>query len=216
MRGCGKAVSEDSVDIERFCRTRPRLYHLTSAANRLRIAREGVILPAAQVLEAAGLGSWIRRRRSEMLTVQVDGEPVDLRDQRPLHRGNIELEGGWRFDDVLASLNSHVFFWPGSTDLPIPYGGRHFGRYRGEGCQVLVVNTRDLLEANRELSPSFCRYNSGSPRCAGGRGSPRGPSTFLPAHDFVGTPSTVVEVVFGGPVRLPVSVGWIAADTLAI
>ena len=113
------------------------------------------------------------------------------------------LSGGWSFGDFVEALNHRVFFWPGAADGPNPYGRRHFGRYLAEGPVLMRVKTWELLRANRDSIPEFCRYNSGSPRYSGGRPSPRGPETFLAASSFRSPPSEVVELVFRNVAALP-------------
>ena len=75
-------------------------------------------------------------------------------------------------------------------------------RYRSEAPAMLRLPTTALLESTL----NFSRYNSGAPRCSGGKYSPRGARTYLPASEFVGTASEVVEVVAIGACSLPRSV----------
>jgi hypothetical protein len=103
----------------------------------------------------------------------------------------------------VESLNRRVFFWPGTASGPISYGIRHFERYQGERPIVLRLLMQSLLASNPASQPLYCRYNSGSPRCSYGTKSSRGANTFVPAGDFAGTPSTVVEVTFQEPITLP-------------
>lgn len=190
------------LDIERFVRLRPVLFHLTATPNAARIRDTGLIYPASALYRSAGMAPSIRTRRAEGQWIEFGGERVHIRDQAPLHRGNITFSGGWVFEDLVAHLNDHVFFWPGTTDGPISYGRRHFERYAGDDAVVLCLDTRAIFAANTDPGPRFCKYNSGSPRCTGGRGSPRGPDTFLDADGFPHRPSEVIEVTFPDVVRL--------------
>jgi len=52
-------------------------------------------------------------RRREHVWITLDGEPVMLRGQAPLHLGNMRLDDGWGFERFVRHLNDHVFFWPG-------------------------------------------------------------------------------------------------------
>lgn len=133
----------------------------------------------------------------------IDGEVIRIRDQTPLHKGNLSLPPSWSYEDLVELLNDRVFFWPGDADGPIDYGERHFAKYAGEFPVVLRVPTADVLAANPGAPPEFSRYNSGSPRWSGGRPSPRGPDTFLGVGEFGMPPSRVVEVAFASRVRLP-------------
>lgn len=167
--------------------------------------RNGRIDSAAALILKDGQKELLRRRRTRHVTVRANGWEVSLRDQRPLHRGNLALYGGWSFGDLVEALNSRVFFWPGTTEGPIDYGRRHFARYVVERPVLVRVKTFELLDANDYASAQFCKFNSGSPRCSKGRPSPRGPDTFVAATRFAISPSEVVELVFLGAAVLPAS-----------
>ncbi len=190
------------LDLERFARTRPCLYHLTASSNADLIRRSLRLHPAIKILTAARDTRAARVRRRDSLVVRVGKDAIQLRDQAPLHAGNVSFNDGWRLEDLVEHLNQHVFFWPGRRDGPIPYGVRHFQRYAAEDAVVLVLNTAEVFAANAAQGPRFCQYNSGSPRCSGGKGSPRGPNTFAPASQYHGNPSSVVEVTFNDTVDL--------------
>lgn len=191
------------MDLEHFVHIRPLLYHLTARANLERIKSSATLQPAADLLGHAGEEALVRTKRAESAVVRVNGSRVHIRDQQPLHEGNIAFATGWQFQDFVKHLNEHVFFWPGTPTGPISYGVRHFQRYHEEDNVVLVVETEEVLKMAGNPPICFCRYNSGSPRWSGGRPSPRGPQTFQRAGVFDGSPSRVVEVVFRGPVKLP-------------
>jgi len=154
-------------------------------------------------MRRAGRVDLLRVRRPVHERISLENDVVWLRDQAPLHRGNLDLPAGFSFDDLVESLNKRTFFWPGTASGPNNYGVRHFERYREEHPALLRVNFRSLLHANPDAVPLHCRYNSGAPRCSYGRKSPRGPNTFLSAADFNGTPGQVAEVTFCGEVELP-------------
>lgn len=191
---------------DQFIKTRPWLYHLTDTRNAERILSQKQMHPASALLYAAGRPDLlsVRRRESEIIT--FDGQQVHIRDQQPLHAGNALLEGGWSFGRLVEELNHRVFFWPGNETAPISYEINHFKRYKCHPCSVLAILTEALFVSNSTITPDFCRYNSGSPRCRTshhGLGSPRGPHTFVPADRFEGTPGAVVEVTFRHAVSLP-------------
>lgn len=152
----------------------------------------------------------VRRRAHEALT--IDGERVIIRDQAPLHRGNVDLGSGWSFEDLVTTLNQHVFFWPGDAASPNPYGVRHFQRYSAEDTKIIRIPLLDTIAANPEREPLVCRYNSGSPRCNGGRPSPRSADTFIPIGRSTLRPREVIEVTFSPDVFLPES--CVVADSL--
>ena len=186
-----------------FVRTRPMLYHLTAKSNVKSIQRTGMLFSAARLMTEGGMPQQRHVRRRHHLSAEVGGESVLIRDQAPLHAGNMSLLDGMSFGEFVALLNEHVFFWPGTDRKPIAYGLRHFMRYASEECSVLVIPTEALFDTNPTVPPLFSRFNSGSPRCNGGLPSPRGTRTFRPTGQFMGTPSRVVEVVFRGTVVLP-------------
>lgn len=190
------------LDLERFVKLRPTLYHLTAASNAAHIRSSGRIDSAAALYRSAGIEPSIRCRRASEEWIRCDGDDVHIRDQAPLHRGNIDLSDGWRFEDLVAYLNEHVFFWPGKPEGPIPHGLRHFKRYAREKAVVLSFDTQELFAANADPGPRFCKYNSGSPRCTGGQRSPRGPGTFLRPSAFPHRAGEVIEVTFPASVDL--------------
>ena len=192
-----------TLNIERFCAVRPYLYHLTSRDNGDRIARERKLFPAADTIARSSAASLEGRRRSTHERVQIEGGRIELRDQQPLVAGHIDFQDGFSLTDLVNLINQHVFFWPGRESGPIRSGSNHFERYRHENPFVLRVPTLSLLKVNSECEPLFCRYNSGAPRCSGGKRSPRGMSTYLDSRSFLGTPSQVTEFVVRGAVVLP-------------
>jgi len=186
-------------DQDSFARARPWLYHLTAAANLPAIRARRTLSSAMHLCREAGEPSALSERRKQCVELRLrSGERVVLRDQAPLHAGNISLEGGWTFEDVLLDLNSRVFFWPGKERWLTRYARAHFDRYEGTGVVVLRMATAAMLT---NAQAEFSRVNSGAPRTSGGRKSPRGPATFQARPDWA--PSHTVEVTFRGAVALP-------------
>jgi hypothetical protein len=193
-----------ALDLDLFVERRPYAYHLTGEENFRLMRTSRAIRSAAEMIESAGCSGSLRVRRRKHAPIQITGTKAFLRDQDPLHEGEIRFEGGWKMADLVEELNRHVFFWPGTVEKPNGYGIRHFGLYsKSEKPVILRVPTASLLSCNPRLKPHFCRFNSGSPRCVGGKKSPRGPDTFLPADRFPGTSSDVAELTFRGAVQLP-------------
>lgn len=190
-------------ELSSFLRLRPYLFHLTDARNLPGIFKDMNLRSAASIASVGGAGSTLDSKRKTSFQVMVDGNAMSIRDQKPLHERNMLLAPGWTFDDVLQDLNRRVFFWPGKEIGPIKYGKNHFERYAEELPVVLRVRTEDLFSLNSQRTPEFCKYNSGSPRFSGGRGSPRGPDTFQVHHKFEWSRSEVVEVTFVDQVDLP-------------
>ena len=194
-----------ALDLAAFARIRPYAYHLTSTANLPSILEARRIDCAATLILKDGRNELLRRRRSKHELLRVDGRNIWLRDQAPLHQGNLVLSGGWSFPDLVKALNERVFFWPGTEAGPNDYGHRHFNRYVVEAPVLIRVKTSELLDGNGASAAEFCRYNSGSPRYSGGRPSPRGPDTFVSAASFHWSPSNVIELVFRESATLPSS-----------
>jgi hypothetical protein len=189
--------------ISEFAASRPYLYHLTARENLPWLLATRRLDTAAQLLEAAGATHHLRQKRREHLPLLLGEHALLLRDQAPLHEGNIEFRGATTFEDLIESLNGRVYFWPGDGRGPSDYGQRHFERYQGERPTLLRIRFDSLRAANPGVLPAFCQYNSGSPRCSGGAKSPRGPETFVAAGRFSKGVGGVVEVTFERSVRLP-------------
>jgi len=199
-----------ALGFDDFIKRRPYLYHLTSQSNIASIKSTRELYSATNLLQIAGGEHLLRTKRASSVRLTVNGSTITLRDQEPLHAGNLQLRHGRTFGDIVEMLNNHVYFWPGDSSGPSKYGVRHYGRYEkaGERLVMLRVSATELMSANPDNRPSFSRFNSGSPRCSGGKYSPRGDDTFQAESDFTGTPFSVVEVVFRGHVRLPGSVSY--------
>jgi hypothetical protein len=189
--------------LQAFADTRPYLYHLTSVENLLGIKSCRTLKSAATLVREKDQLD-LTQRRVNPISLSSSVTSSWLQTQRPLHFGNILFEGGWQMKDLLTRINSLVFFWPGTSEGPIPHGRRHFrGNDWPTACVALRVRTQTLFDSLGGSEPLFCTYNSGSPRCSGGKKSPRGPNTFLSALRFDRAPSKVVEVVFDTNVALP-------------
>jgi hypothetical protein len=180
------------------------LFHLTAEGNLNGILRERTLFPAATLLSVNGRIMPRLTPRLQHLQVERDGQWIWIRDQQPLHEGNIAFEEGWDMPRFLDHIGAHVFFWPGTAGGPVKAGLSHFAQYaKKERLGLLRIPTIELLGENAGLTPLFSRFNSGAPRWNRGQKGPRGASTFVPASDSSCLPGEVVELVFPGPVRLP-------------
>jgi hypothetical protein len=186
----------------RFVEIRPYLYHSTCIAN-LKGIRQARELRSATSLIATAHNILVMNTRRDSPAL-VDGDDgVWLQTQRPLHKGNIALEEGFTFENLVSLLNSKVFFWPGTVNGPINYAVRHLhGNDWPNPAAMIRVRTQELFETS-DFPPEYCAYNSGSPRCVDGRKSPRGPNTFRPSKTCKRSAGKVVEVVFSSRVTLP-------------
>lgn len=189
--------------LREFCELRPFLYHVTERSNLPRLLRSRMMEPAAELIRRSGNHEWTERRRREPVAIEVDGETVVLKDQRPLIFANATLEGGWTERDFIRYLNEHVFFWPGTEAGSIKHGARLLARYEQSAPAVLRMGSREAFAANPERTPLFCPFNSGALRKQNGAPVARGPGLFAPAHNFPRPARAVVEVVVHGAVRLP-------------
>src|ERR1044072_5841357 len=192
-----------AFSLDQFAALRPVLFPLPAFGSRERVRRTGGLESAAELIARSGRPGLLRERRRSGERVTVDGAEVHVRDQAPLHAGNVAFPPDWAFDDLVKMLNEQVFFWPASEDGPIPYGRRHFETYADENPAILRVPFRSMVDANPGNPPRFCRFNSGAPRWTRGRAAPRGPDTFQEAGACDVTPGGVVEVTFRGRVALP-------------
>ena len=195
------------LDTRRLARIRPYLYHLTAEQNLGPMRQLSELRCARALLESANLGHLAAQRRTAHVALRSGADSLLIRDQKPLAAGAIAFETGWTFERFIAYVNEHVFFWPGDAAGPIKAGLNHYERYRGERLAIVRVPTVDFLPSQ----PAYSRFNSGAPRCSGGKHSPRGASTYLPAHLFDGNPSQVVEVVAVHSCPLPSSSEFAAA-----
>jgi hypothetical protein len=193
------------MELDSLLALRPFLFHLTSRRNVGRIRRSRKLVSATSLLREFGRDAGTTVRRRGPLLLGTGDSAVELRDQDPLHMGNISFSPEFSFSDLLRLLNARIFFWPGRARGPIESGMRHFQRYVLDRPALLRIPFLDLLEANRRVTPLLCRFNSGSPRCSSGKKSPRGPDTFVEPDRFAYPPSRVIEVTFEASVNLPSS-----------
>ena len=189
-----------------LARLRPWAYHFTAAANVPRIVRQGRLACAAGLLAAGGRPELLTTRRPTAVPVIIDGEPVVVCDQRPLHAGAIRYDSpGLDFAWYVAHLNRRVFFWPGRDGLKlVPPGARHLAGLRAAGHAVGIVRVEmaALVEANRPRGPLVSRCNSGAPTARRGY-AVRGVGTFVRPDDAAFPASQVAEVTFDGFADVP-------------
>lgn len=189
--------------LDQYGALRPYLFHLTAAANLPLFARSRRLHSAADLMREAGRSDLLTVRRRAHTPIGIGSETVWLRDQSPLHAGNMALEPNWSFERFVEYLNQRVFFWPGTAAGPISYGMRHFERYVAEQPVILRVPLASLFSANPGITLEFSRCNSGSPRYNRGNAGPRGGRTFSSCADATFRAAHVVEVTALGSVVLP-------------
>lgn len=192
-----------ALDLTSFGKLRPFLFHLTHADNIARLSRTRLLESATRLAAQTAQNELTGTRRREHVQLTIGDEKVVIRDQAPLHKGNMALTDNWTFEQFVRLLNSHVFFWPGTEKGPISYGVRHFQRYEAESPVMLRIGLSSLLEANPKTSLLLAKCNSGSPRWSGGFAAPRGPRTFVPAAAANFRGSEVIEVTALDSIVLP-------------
>ena len=195
--------------IDDLARLRPFAYHSSGRENFSAIQRRGRLRSAKSILAGFGHEELLTTRRPLSVTLELDGETVVIRDNRPLAPGSLQLLAGWSLSDWLMELNSRVFLWPGNEEGPIGRGRSHFQRYESEGEVFTIrVPTISLVRANRERQLWVTRCNSGSARHHGGKPVPRGPSTFQLPEEAEFRPSQVIELSYVAEATLPPDTEW--------
>ena len=196
-----------AVEFEKLIKRTPLLFHLTYVPSLERIRRTMTLESAGRLLELGNMQEWLRKRRERMLRFTVDDDNIVLTDQRPLTEGNIDFQGDWVVADLIEAVNKRVFFWRGDHSGLLMKDRGHYGSYneRGEQLAFLRIPFADAVAIADNSVPEYCRYNSGGPRCSGGKKSPRGPGTFVEARQADFTLGKVREVVFQDVFHLPTS-----------
>jgi hypothetical protein len=120
--------------IDKFITLRPFLYHLTAQENLARLRASRSIVSASELMKRAGRTDLLRVRRKGHEVIEVDGQRISLRDQKPLHSGNILFAEGFTFEDFVESLNCRIFFWP----------GKNLGRFRMVSDILSVMRSSTL------------------------------------------------------------------------
>jgi len=185
------------MNIEKFIKDRPFLYHLTSSSNAKLIIAEKKIYSANALIKKSENKEHLpvcRTKRKNHHQLTIDGKVYSLRDQQPISEKALAkcLTNGWSTGDFLYHLNDRVFMWPTLERL-----WRHYNRYEDERPVIFRFPTEELLAINQQVL--FCRLNSGATRAnsyLGGKPPARGPESFLPADQFQHTVREVAEVTF--------------------
>ena len=157
----------------------PRLYHMAEAGSWPSIQQHG-LLSVAALLDFYEVQE---PRRTELLSEWrkdsvpiIDGAPV-IRDQHPMppHRLEKVLQEGLTPYDWYEFLNRKCFFWVDECRL-----SKMMGFYKGESHDVIVVDTKKLVERHLERI-TVSHINSGTVRNGKHR---RGKDTFQSIDSF--------------------------------
>lgn len=195
--------------LQRLIELRPFAYHTCSALNFESIKRVRMLKSPAELLLGTPHAALLMVRRKSSSVIALDSGPIEVRDNRPLRIGSLQLEADCSLEQFLLLLNQRVYLWPGNSFGPSKSGRAHFERYRGEGAvRILRAPLSSLVNSNpeRKLEVTFC--NSGSARHHGGHPAVRGPGTFKPVSCASGPASQVKELCFVGSVSLPLGTEW--------
>lgn len=202
------------MDEKRFIKNREFLYHLTDSRNLNLIIDSRCIYSTKEILSRSGLTESEKKvimetRRPEYLAINVNGNMVYVRDQRPISSVALEkcLTDDWTVGDFIKHLNRRVFLWPTVKRLVV-----HYERYKSENPVILRFNTMDLIELN--VCAEYSHINSGATRSnfhLHGRAPSRGRYTFKPASEFEYNVSKVAEVTFQNVCIIPDKF-WISSN----
>lgn len=199
------------MDIDKFLKLRPKLYHLTHKDNIESIKQTKKIYSTDYIVKKSGIEEpevFLKTRRSRLEKVNFNGSEVYLRDQIPLRPSMIDkaMDGTCTSDEYIFLLNKRVFFWPTKNRLE-----RHYKTYKDQDPVILIFDTKEVYDLNKERV-KFCRLNSGALRAnsyLGGKPPARGLNTFKTLEDYKRTPSTVAEFTVDEYCELPETI-WIS------
>lgn len=193
----------------RLVALRPYAFHTTTEVNFFAIRHWRRLRSALDLLRGTPYEYLLHERRVQTYSVVIENVPVEIRDQRPLHEGHIRFEPNFGFADLLAELNSRVFFWPGTANGPVDRAA-HFRRYADDGNPVVLrCSLRELLILDGEKDLYVATCNSGAPRSNPLTGpSVRGPSTYRLLAEADCAVGAVKELSFRTSVALPDSTEW--------
>jgi hypothetical protein len=171
-------------ELEIIIHNHPSLFHMAEHQSWPSIRRHGLLSTTA-LLDLYGYAGAEReaieaRRRPDSITIlhPAHGTAV-IRDQKPMTDGSLRraLRDGLTPEEWYRLLNTRVFFWLTEDRL---HRLLKAGTYAGQSHDVLIVETRPLVEKYRPqitLSP----MNSGNTRPYPHR---RGRDTFLSIADY--------------------------------
>ena len=184
------------MDVQKFSRLRPFLYHLTDRKNLNNIIETKKLFSTKKIVENSNISNkreFLRTKRKGHRAVCSNGINYNIRDQQPISMIALPkcLSDGWNPGDFIEHLNKRVYFWCTLERLK-----RHFNRYLDEKPVILKFLTSEIIELNKD-NVEYCRINSGATRAnsyLGGIAPMRGAKTFLKGDLYPLTPGSVVEV----------------------
>jgi hypothetical protein len=135
--------------------------------------------------------------------LHFQNQEILVRNQAPLDPDHIEFGSAETFEEYVACLNTHVFFWPGTASGPTLDGVRMFQRTVGVKSAMIRVPTYSLFEANEGSIVHVSTCNTGASWVHEGKKSQRGIGVFQRAESFADPPERIEEIMFRGSVNLP-------------
>jgi hypothetical protein len=178
-------------------------YHVTAVVNLRGIRRSRVLLPAATLFRRMDQSDLLGSRRTHDMQLRFQNHETLVRNQAPLDPNHIDLDSGETFEEYVACLNTHVFFWPGTASGPTHDGVRMFRRTAGVKSAMIRVPIHSLLEANESSIVHLSTCNTGASWVREGKKSQRGIGVFQRAESFAEPPEKIEEIMFRGSVNLP-------------
>lgn len=173
------------MELDLFCKTFPRLYHMAHHQALPSIQRHGLLSTSAlldlfEVVGARRNGIETRMRRECIEIRHPQHGLAVIRDQKPImndRRLEQSLGGTATAAEFHLLLNSKVFFWVNPDRLA---GLRAAVAYRGEPQLVLTLDTRRLAEVYGGQM-MLCAMNSGACKPMA---HPRSPAIFQRVADY--------------------------------
>ena len=164
---------------ESFVKKYPKLYHMAEAGSWPSIQQHGLLSVVALLdlyeVEEPHRAKLLSEWRKDSVPIR-DGAPV-IRDQHPMPPNRLEkvLQEGLTPGDWYEFLNRRCFFWVDECRL-----SKMMGFYKGESHDVIVVDTKKLVERHLERI-TVSHINSGTVRNGKHR---RGKDTFQSIDSF--------------------------------
>lgn len=192
------------MDIEKFIKLRPYLYHLTDNRNIEHILKTRKLYSTEYLVKQStieGKTDFLSTKRDGHHEISIGEDVFRIRDQRPISLKVLgrSLTENWDTRKFILTLNQRVFMWPTIKRL-----NSHFGRYIAESPSIIRASTREVLEINGCVE--FARLNTGATRCShhyNGDAPTRGEGTFLLAEDIEYSHAEIAEVTFPVECILP-------------
>ena len=178
-------------------------YHVTAVVNLRGIRHLRVLFPASTLFRKMERSELLSCRRTHDVQLRFQNQEILVRNQAPLDPDHIDLGSAEKFEEYVACLNTHVFFWPGTASGPTPDGVRMFRRTAGVKSAMIRVPSRSLMEANEGSMVHLSTCNTGASWIGEGKKSQRGIGIFQRAESFSEPPDRIQEILFRGSVNLP-------------